>query len=278
MTVLTRNMPSFNGVAANSTATLDLPLGLSYKGIMLQRGGTTFTNAHITEIRVKGNGRLLYTVSGADLAIQNQFDGLSNPSGNFTYVDFERPKLKTKAATELTAIGTGSPLNSDPNSPLFNPTPLTTLQMEIDIGGATAPTLASTAYQIGPRPLGVLKKRRRFYFTASGAGDLEIATLPKGDVIDKIWFIPSGNHINSVRLERDNFIVFERSKALNDQYQNEFGVRTPQGNNFVIDPSEQGFGNNTIVSNVNDFRLVVNVSAATTLTTYVDYLGGLAGN
>ena len=82
MTVLTRNLPSFNGVQEGGTATLDLPLGLTYKGIMLLRGGTNFDNADIAEVRVKGNGRLLYTVSGADLASINQFEGLQNPSGN----------------------------------------------------------------------------------------------------------------------------------------------------------------------------------------------------
>ena len=278
MTVLTRNLPSFNGVQEGGTATLDLPLGLTYKGIMLNRGGTNFDNADIAELRVKGNGRLLYTVSGADLASINQFDGLQNPSGNFTYLDFERPKLKTKAATELTAIGTGAPINTDPNSPLFNPTPLTTLQLEIDISGSTAPTLAATAYQIGPRPLGVLKKRRKFTYTASGAGDLEIATLPRGDVIDQIVFIPSSDVITNMRLERDNFIVFERSNTLNDQYQTEFGVRVPQAGVDCICPSEQGFGNQSIATNVNDFRIILTTSGAASIVTYVDYLGGLAGN
>ena len=278
MTVLTRNLPSFNGVQEGGTATLDLPLGLTYKGIMLLRGGTNFDQADLAESRVKGNGRLLYTVSGADMQLQNQYDGLFNISGNFTYLDFERPKLKTKAATELTAIGTGSPIVTDPSSPLFNPTPLTTLQLEIDISGSTAPTLSATAYQIGPRPLGVLKKRRKFVYTASGAGELEIATLARGDVIDKIWFIPSADVITDIRLERDNFIVFQRSAALNDQYQNEFDVRVPQAGMEVIDPSEQGFGNQSIATNVNDFRLIITTSGAADITTYVDYLGGLAGN
>jgi len=64
---LTRTMPSFEGVAANSTATCRLPLGLTYNQIMLAYGGTSFTPADMTEIRLVANGKPVQRWAGADL-------------------------------------------------------------------------------------------------------------------------------------------------------------------------------------------------------------------
>jgi len=227
-------MPAFNGVAEGATATLNCPIGLTYHGLILTRGGTAFTNAHINELRVKGNGR------------------------------------------ELTAIGTGMPQNLQQGQPGYNPTPLSTLQVEVDISGSTAPTLSAKAVQSGPSPLGTLKKRRRFSYSVAGAGDYEISDLPKGDLIDKIYVFHTGN-LTGVKLDRDNFRAFDRLDGENDLIQTD-GVRVPQTNLFVIDPSERGNGGEALVSAVNDFRLIATTSAADTLTVLVDYLGNLQGN
>ena len=78
-------------------------------------------------------------------------------------------------------------------------------------------------------------------------------------------------------MERDNFLSFERNPAENNLVQAD-GVRVPQTNWYVIDPTERGFGGESIVSAVNDFRLKLTASAATNYTIYVDYLGALGGN
>ena len=277
MTVLTRPLPSFNGVADAQTATLDLPIGLTYKGISLTRGGTNFDQDDLNEIRVKANGREIYKVSGADIDDINAYNGIGAAGGAFTYLDFERAGLKTKAGVELTAIGTGMPLNSDPSSPLFNPTPITNLQLEVDIENSTAPTLSARAYQMGPRPTGVLSKRRKFTFAVAGSGDTEISTLPKGDPIDRIWIKGSSDNITSVKLERDVFTVFDRPDTENDEFHDNFGIRSTVTGLYVVDPTEQGWGNQAILTDVNDFRLTVTTSGANTLTVYVDYLGLLSG-
>lgn len=272
----TRAMPAFNGVAEGATATLNCPIGLTYHGLILTRGGTAFTNAHIAELRVKGDGRELMVMSGAQLDAINLFDGHAAAGSALTYLDFERPNLKTRAGVELTAIGTGMPQNLNQGQPGYNPTPLSTLQVEVDISGSTGPTLSAKAVQSGPSPLGTLKKRRRFTYSVAGAGDYEISDLPKGDLIDKIYVFHTGN-VTGVKLDRDNFRAFDRSDAENDLIQTD-GVRVPQSNLFVIDPSERGNGGEAIVSAVSDFRLIVTTSGLDTLTVLVDYLGGLRGN
>jgi hypothetical protein len=56
------------------------------------------------------------------------------------------------------------------------------------------------------------------------------------------------------------------------------GVKTPVAKYFVIDPTEEGVGNDAIASNVQDFRLKVTVSQAETLIVFVEYIGDLRGN
>ncbi|MBT3041990.1 MAG: hypothetical protein KME67_03940 [Candidatus Thiodiazotropha sp. (ex Codakia orbicularis)] len=271
---LTREMPAFNGVAANSRATLNIPIGNTVHALIFTLGGT-FTEQHIDEIRVKGNGRELFVCSGDELDVMNQYEGKAISNGTLLRLDFERYGLKTRDAVEMTAIGTGMPQNMDRNSPEYNPTPLTTLQVEVDIGAATNPTLSAKAILSGPSPLGTLLKKRRFTYSPAGAGNYEIADLPRGDVIDKIWIF--SDQLNGVMLDRNNFRAFERTDSENDLIQAD-GVRVPQANLFVIDPSENGNGGEWLISNVNDFRLILDMAAADTVDIFVDYLGGLQGN
>lgn len=277
-----RPMPAVNGVAAGSIATLLCPIGLTYHGILFTMGGTTFDLSLITEIRVKGNGRDIYTVSGSDLDLLNLYEGRSESSETQFYLDFERYGLEIFGGSnaidalggrELTAIGTGL----DPNQ--TKSLELSTLQIELDISSsAVAPTLTAKALQAPPRSLGFLKKRRKFVYNPGGAVEFEISDLPRGDLIDKIYIKSAGDKITRVKLERDNFLAFDRSVDENDLMQLD-GVRVPQPSMFVVDPSENGRGDEAYVTgNVNDFRLKITVSAADTLTIYVDYLGSLSGN
>lgn len=270
----TRPMPSFNGVAANSTATLDMPIGLSYHGLLLTRGGT-FGHDLMTDIRLKANGRELMAMSGAQLDDINVFNGLAAATAALSYIDFERLGLKTRQGVELTSIGTGMPFNNNASDPAYNPLPITNLQLEIDIGAATGPTLSAIAIQSGPRPSGVLLKRRKFTYSIGGAGTFEISDLPRGDNIDKIWIFSSV--VTEVQLERDNFLVFDRTAAENNLIQAD-GVRVPVANLFVIDPSERGNGGDLIVSKSSDFRLKLGASGNGTAVVYVDYLGDIRGN
>lgn len=275
----TRRMPSFNGVAANSLATLEMPIGRTYHGLLMDLGGTDFTVSHMNAIRLKGDGREILTVTGDHLNSMNQFDGMAAAAAEgFLYLDFERLGLKRRDWVEATAIGTGAARNTNRESADYNPTPLAGMQLEVDIGAATVPTLTAKAVQSGPKPLGSIIKRRRFSYNTGGAGEYEISDIPKGDLVNRIWIRSANDAITNVILERDNFRFFERTPAENNLIQTDGQVRSPQANWFVIDPSERGNGNEAIVTLVNDFRLIVDVSVDDDLFIYVDYVGGLAGN
>jgi Viral coat protein P2 N-terminal domain len=56
--LLVKNVP-FTNVVGTGTATVNLPVGMSYNKIILALGGTTFTKSMITGIRVKLNGKII---------------------------------------------------------------------------------------------------------------------------------------------------------------------------------------------------------------------------
>lgn len=272
-----RPMPAVQGVSAGSIATLDMPIGLTYHGLLINGDLDD-----LDQLRLLGNGRTLFTVDADDLDTHNLFDGRSQASATQFYLDFERYGLdnavgadvaETIRGRELTAIGTGIRPNE------ANPIELSTLQLEMDIkSAAVSPSFSAKALQSPARRLGFLKKRRKFNHTVSGAGEFEISDLPRGDLIDKIYIHTANGNINRVKMEKDNFLAYDRTPDENNLIQLD-GVRVPQDNLFVIDPSERGRGDEAIVTNdVSDFRLKIDLSGADTLTIYVDYLGAFAGN
>ena len=270
-------MPPFEGVAASQTATVRLPIGLTYHQVYIAIGNTTAGPGpepdDIDEIRVVANGETIQRIAGGDvLESYNLFDGRAaipaQATAGFMTIDFDRYALRTRAGEELTALGTGLP--GDPN-------PVTTLSIEIDINsGATSPTLSAVARQSVPQQLGLIKKLRTFNYSAGGAGDLEISTLPKGDLINRVFFGDDGGGVTNttnLRVERDNFTVFQRSNVLNSLIQND-GVRTTQTGFYVYDPTETGDGAEGLVTQgVNDLRFILTTDGALNYTVGVEYIG-----
>ena len=264
---LTRRMPSWEGVVAGQTATLRLPIGLTFEQLWTEFTGVTL--AQMDEIRVVANGQTIQQWdSGTVLDQFNQYEGRSAASG-ILCLDFNRFGMRTQEQEEFTALGTGRP---------DDPSPITTLQVEIDINaGAAASTMASRAVQSIPRALGLFKKVRKFTYSPTGALDFEIADLPKGDVINQISFVPSANDITRLRVERDTFVVFDREDQLNERIQAD-GVRVPQvaANQFVYDPTENGVGTEGLLTaGVNDLRFILTMSGAATVGVQCVYIGAI---
>lgn len=260
----TLNLPAAQGVAEGSTAVFNLPIGWTYHGILLTRGGT-FTHDMMTSIVLKANGKAIREYTGSDLDDINQFDGLAAAGANSSYLSFERVGLLSQADIEASAIGTADGQ-------------IATLTLEITINGATNPTLSAVAYQSAPSAMGrIIKVRKHSGYAPSAAGIFEISDLPKGDLINRIMIKAASDNILDVEMVRDNTVVFQRTAADNDYFQTD-GVKVPQALWYNIDSTEVGVGNDLISSNAQDFRLKLNMSAADSLTIYVEYFGDLTGN
>lgn len=264
MPLLTRKMPSFEGVAAGQTATMKMPIGLTYHKLLIAYSGVTLVQ--MNEIRLIANGKTIQRLpGGAVLDSMNKFDG-RNAAGGILTLDFERYGLRTRAGSVLTAIGTGD--RNDSRA-------ISTLYLEIDIDGAAiGTTLSAKAIQSPPSPSNALKQIRVFGVDPAGAGDYEISDLPRLGLINRIFF-KTAAIINSVKLRRDGYDVFERDTAENDSVQSD-GIRVTQGGYWVMDFSEEGNGQDALeIASVQDLRFTLDMAGAGHIDVIVEYLAPL---
>ena len=272
----TLDMPAANGVAKGQTATFRLPIGYTYHELYLTLGGLAASIADVTGIRVYANSKEIHNFSGTVRNAMNLFDGRNGFSGNADtlVIPFNRTGLKTPAAEVVTALVTGG----DPNQANV----ISELRVEVDFtsSGTYTPTADLHALvSTGGSSAGVIIHTRKFTFDIGASGEYDIATFARGGVstsqVNRIWFAPSANDLNSVRLEVNQKKAFNRTKALNELVQTD-GVRTPQSGYVVTDFTEKGYGGEVLdLRGAQDFRAIVNASGAMTLTAYVEYLGAL---
>ena len=279
MLKITRKAPGVDGsVVAGNILTWRLPIGLTHNQFYIEYAflatatPVAFEDA-VGLVEIEANGKPIWAIQASELDIVEQFHGRNAFAGIAT-IDFDRYNLRTRGAEEFTSMGTGA---------ADDPTPLTTLTVKLTLksgSGVTSGTLTARMRQSDPRKLGLFKKLRRFTHQFTGSGTVEIDDLPKGDLINAIYHFESANDIDSIRMERDNFIVFDRTKELNARIQSD-GVRVPQANLFVIDTSEDGNGTDQLTTRnddgtkINDLREYIEIDGAMTITSIVEYIGTL---
>ena len=254
MSLITKKMPSFQGVAAGQTATANLPIGLTYHELLLNYSGVTL--AQMNEIRVVANGKVIQRyASGTQLDTMNQFEGRAAAAGVLTIPVGDRYGLKSRDGIEFSGLGTG--VVDDPN-------PITTLSVEVDIdAAAVGTTLSMIAIQSDPSVSGMIKFVDQYSYAPSAAGDFDISDLPKSRIFNQL-FLQSAN-VTDVEIRRNGYTVFERSASENNTVQTD-GVRVPQAGNFVVDFTEKGYGSEGLATKgVQDLRIVLTMSAAATV-------------
>jgi hypothetical protein len=263
---VTRKMKSFEGKAAGSTASCSGAIGLTYEQVLITYSGMTL--AQMNEIRVLGNGKVFQRYSsGQVLDLMNTFEGRAAAAG-IIVLDFNRYGLRTRDGEEVTGVGTGIPS-------VDGKVELTNFHIEIDIdSGAAGPiALKAVAIQSAPRPLGLVKYVREYIHNPTAVGEYEITNIPTGHLFQKMYFRSSA--VNQLRIERDGYTVFERSLAENVLVQTD-GVRKPQPNVMVFDPSETGNGGETLqTAGVNDLRFIPNLTGASAMPVVVESIAPL---
>ena len=276
---LTRRAPGWDGnIVGPNTVTLRLPIGLTYHQVyteyVFNAGALALADA-VGEVRVVANGKPIWNIQASELDTYNKYNGRSaagTVAGGILVIDFDRFGLRMRGMEEFTSLGTGV---SD------DPTPITTLTIELDLKAAvTSGTLDSRLNQSASRVLGLFKKLRRYVNAFSGAGTFEIDDFPKGDAINAVFFGYDANSLDRVRLERDDNVMFDRTKALNSRVQTD-GVRAPQSLLYVYDTTEKGNGQDQLLTRnsngslINDLRWFLEIDGAMTVISNVEYLGAL---
>jgi hypothetical protein len=265
----------FSNVVATGMATLDLRsmLGNTIDRIVLKLGGTSFTKAMITGLRIKANGKVIFDDSGSRIDSRMLYRGISS-SAAFLTVDFSEIRSKTIKGQKLGSLDTTFGISS--------------LNMEVDISGATAPTLEAWCDLSEPQvdddgrsllERGLIGKVLNFthYFGAAGKFPLNIPYGKQGGSLIKRLHL-FGSTVTDAEVKKNGLTVFEAPDAVNDFVQTEF-QRSPQANIFHIDFVPDGNMSNVLnAANAQTMEYYATVSGAGNVIVVAELLDPLGNN
>lgn len=260
----------FSNVAASNTATLSLLncLGWSIDRIILQLGGT-FTKGMINGLRIKANAKTIFDDIGSRIDARMQYRGIA-ASASYLVVDFSEIRAKTIVGQKLGILDTTYGIKQ--------------LTMEVDIGGATSPTLSGYADlsepQIGSdvQPLIAKVLNVTQSFAAAGKFPFEIGWGRKTPaILKRLHFF--GSTVTSVEVKVNGISIFEDvPDALNDFVQGEY-LHTPQSNVYTVDFIDDNNQSNALPLNPSiPYEVYVTVSGAGNVSCVGELLDPLDNN
>jgi len=259
----------FNNVVATGLATLDLSnlLGYTIERLILNLGGTTFTKAMMTSIQLKANGKVIYDTTGSRLDARNQYRGIT-ANASFLTLDFAEIRSKTELGQNLGAIDTTAGITS--------------LKLEIQITGATAPTLQGWAETNRPQidqaqavTRNLIAKVHNSTITIGAAGTFSLPVphmdvSAGGSLFKRIAFFSA--NMTGLQIKKNGIVIEDSIKALNDFNETEYR-KVPQASLYVFDPIVDD--NQSQVLNTRDaqtMEVLGTFSAGETITIEVEVL------
>lgn len=226
----TRNGYAFTNVVATGEASNQIAIGKTLNNFQLKLGGTAFTKAMISMVKMKANGKVIYEGSGTQIDTINKYRGMT---ANAAYLDIAFEDL---VGLDIADRQVGS---------FDTSMGIAQLTTEVTIAGATAPTLAGFVYEQAPQrqadgsvsPLaGLIAKTLRYPFAQATGGTLPV-NLPfgpvNGAIIKRIHVFHGGN-MTGCTVKEDSVVIHESLKADNEYEQTRQG-RVPQTNCYTID-------------------------------------------
>ncbi|MGZ3319675.1 MAG: major capsid protein P2 [Xanthobacteraceae bacterium] len=263
----------FNNVVATGLATCDLSnlLGYTVERLFLQLGGTTFTKAMLGSIQLKANGKVIWDSTGSRNDARQQYRGITANAGLMT-IDFSEIRSKTELGQFLGAIDTTAGIAN--------------LKLELQINGATAPTLAGWAEvnrpQVDPAQAatrGLIAKVHNSTITVGAAGTFSLQVphmdvSAGGSIFKRIAFFSA--NMTALQIKKNGIVIEDSIKALNDYNATEYG-RVPQASLYVYDPIvDQNQSQMLNTRDAQTMEVLGTFSAGETITIEVEVLEPLA--
>ncbi len=276
-----RKLEPFQNVLATGRAVLSskLVLGNVVERVYLVLGGGAFTKAMITAIRVRLNGKVTFgDISGTLLDLVQRYLLLNNTAG-FLTIDFTEPVARSIQGQLMGALN-------------MNAAGVTDFTIEVDIAGATTPTLDAWVQLrnpesvVGPtwdpRLAPVIRALIPTTIPVTAAGEIQadVNYGSGGNSLIKRLFI-SSSILTSLRLKRDALDIFETvASALNTYIELDYG-RVAQANFYVWDPLMDGNQSDAYPTRRQDgtpsnFQFLFTASGAGTHTVFADVYSTLA--
>lgn len=260
----------FANVAANSVATANITPGKTIEVVTLVLGGT-FTSAHITDFKLRANGKAVIHATGAQLEKLAEFRGDTVTTHIPIYfADFRGlDSVDQDVGAFDTSIGIES------------------LTMEVTIGAATAPTLRyqiqESAAQAGKAISPVLTKVLRYPYNVAVGGDLLIP-LPFGAVNGAaikrlhIEYAGADGNVSKVVCKQDSNVIHEALASDVQEYNLRFGL-VNQSKMYSVDfVANGGLKNAWDTKDARSVELLATFGGADSghvIVEYLDVLGNL---
>lgn len=254
-----RKLPAFPTITASNTFAVLLPVGPTYKNIMLEPtiAGVAATvaqmRAQIGTVRLRVNGRAIYELPATDILDNNTWHGYPATAGLlplFQTFDW----VRTVPALENLAWGTAN---------------IDSLTLEVTmLAGATIDKIVASGLVVPEaRQLAYVVEAHQFTFAPAGAGTFEIATLPKGNG-DLLELHFSGAVVTAAEVKINGVSFQDCTNLVAHNNLTNFGERVPVANYTHFDFT--AFSNMIddripLGSFVQDFRVILTVSGAGTV-------------
>lgn len=264
-------LPSFQGVLAGQTATIDLPALDIYHGLMISyvtdtAGGATQANmeTEITEIRLKVNGKVQRRASAREIFDIYGYRNRAVVAGKIP-IFFSEPWRRTPVGEDALAWGMGD---------------VDTFQLEIDVANNASQVCSLSALAVkqpGTLSMGAIVKWKKFTVPVSATGIVNVTTLPKQDAYYAMHALSA--NIADVLVKTDQRDRYDYTLAEATTLQGWNGW-TPNADWFHLDFTETGRGNDalTMVSEdgqrrVADLQVDFNMSSAANFTLLTETVG-----
>jgi hypothetical protein len=201
-------LPSLSRVVAGSKATLELPVGPTYRRIIFTASGTALDAAHIERIDVLIDGKQAQTFKNLQrlIDINGYYKRATDTVGQFA-LHFYRAELMSEEYRRSPGIGTLD---------------VQTFHVEIQLAAGAPNDIAITAHaEIDPKPqkLGVFYKVREFPFSSAVAGEVEIDRLPRGAWYSVLHLFKAD--ISRIVVEGNQTKIIDATKAILERTQKE---------------------------------------------------------
>ncbi|WP_269619947.1 major capsid protein P2 [Zhongshania sp. BJYM1] len=245
----------------------------SLYALVLELGGTTFTKAMITNVRIRLDGKdIINGISATQLEKISTYEGLTADT-NYLYIPFGDNTARTIRGQYLGAMDL---------SVYRKP-----LEIEITIAGATAPTLQAWAYHDVPKSLlgigfdaaEVAQMRALIRTVIQPAAavsrksyNLSLGGSPGARLRRAVYF---HTNLTSLEYKKGSFVKWDDvSVAANANFQKQF-ARVPQSGVYVLDrvaDGNQGSAETTVDPNGRPWNQQLNLttSAGDTITAFAD--------
>ncbi|MQY50837.1 major capsid protein P2 [Rhodocyclus gracilis] len=263
--MIIQQIPPFNNVVNTGVATVKIPkYALTLTRLVLVLGGTTFTKAMITDIKLKLGVRTVYNITGTFLDRINKYKGLFDDANHLT-IDFTERDAPTLQGKELGGYDL-------PN--------LDDMTVEITITGATAPTLTSFGYFTASQGNDVIHKILYFPTSSNVAGKFPVNFNPMGALVKRVHFFYAGTsfsgatpgNLNRLEVKKNGLAIWDLG-CYDARFSQQEYRKVPQANTYVYDPIVDNNQSGVLVTaDAKSLEFNTFLTAADSIQVYVEML------